>query len=439
MRYYELKEIRKNPEKNPKIGIIDKLEQYSKIPGTFISFVDVQKIGINPQSIYRTPNGIYTYPLWQTFANFANYKTNTIDVPFQGKAPGVYILKVKKSSKILDLANYTEADLQKDEKKLIEIIIDKFVTANKMSRAVGFEHAKGLLETAKNTAKFKEIPGGALWNMTRLTFMFLKGQIGFQIIDRYDNEEYITNLITGDSDQVDYSDKRVRINAVISNKDKAPTVLWNYLFRHLGYLGVYDSKGVGIIHPSEKTQAVFFTTEAFDVLEYVPNKPYRPQKTKTKKDFLWPTDRKFIRNILDFFMGYVGIEGFVSSKSGTVSASNIIYALKKFTDNVLDPMEGQYLKLDNTPAIGKMASSHQIHHKEFKYENMPEELFFTINDNPKAGIKVDDTYLHIILPDDKVFAYPNSPKVQKYPLKSFFMSDTRTSLDIALDNVYDKN
>ena len=103
MRYYELKEIRKNPEKNPKMGIIDTLEKYSKDPNIFISFVNVQKIGINPSSTFGTPNGIYTYPLKTSFANLVNYKTNTIDVPYQSKAPGVYVLRVKDPSSILDL------------------------------------------------------------------------------------------------------------------------------------------------------------------------------------------------------------------------------------------------------------------------------------------------------------------------------------------------
>ena len=439
MRYYELKEIRKNPEKNPKMGIIDTLEKYSKDPNIFISFVNVQKIGINPSSTFGTPNGIYTYPLKTSFANLVNYKTNTIDVPYQSKAPGVYILRVKDPSSILDLGTYTEEDLAQDEKKLAQIIIDKFVTVNQMSPAVGYEYAKGLLYTAKNNATYKEIPGGVLWNMTRHVFMFLKGQIGFSILDG--NDDFITNLITGDKNkQADFNDKLVRTRGIVSNLEKKPTTLWNSIFRKLGYMGVYDSKGVGIIHKSEKTQAVFFTTQAFDVLEYVLNKPYRPQKTINKKHWLWPTDKKFIRNILDFYMGHIGIEGFVSSKSSTASGSTIMYALNKYTENVLDIDTGQYLQLQNTPVIGKMASSYQIHRKDFKYENMPAELFFAINDNSKAGIKIDENNLTIILPNDKMFsASLYSPKVQKYPLRGLFMSDTRTSLDIAFDNVIDKD
>ena len=77
-----LEEKRRNPELNPKIDIIRALERRQDDPDIYISFVeDVGvpdgavsgfKIGINPKSRYNTPTGIYTYPLKQAFAEYAN-------------------------------------------------------------------------------------------------------------------------------------------------------------------------------------------------------------------------------------------------------------------------------------------------------------------------------------------------------------------------------
>ena len=75
-----LDEARRNPiskktgnRLNPKIPLYDKLEPLSNDSDVYITYVaDVGslsgsaegfKVGINPQSEYNTPNGIYSYPL----------------------------------------------------------------------------------------------------------------------------------------------------------------------------------------------------------------------------------------------------------------------------------------------------------------------------------------------------------------------------------------
>ena len=81
-----LDEARRNPiskktgkELNPKIPLYDKLEPLANDSDVYITYVaDVGsmsksaegfKIGINPNSEYNTPNGIYSYPLKESGKN----------------------------------------------------------------------------------------------------------------------------------------------------------------------------------------------------------------------------------------------------------------------------------------------------------------------------------------------------------------------------------
>lgn len=73
MRLNEL-EARRNPELNFDGRLNDRrssafgyLSQFKPISGDdptyFVTFTEIPKVGINPQSKYQTPIGIYTYPI----------------------------------------------------------------------------------------------------------------------------------------------------------------------------------------------------------------------------------------------------------------------------------------------------------------------------------------------------------------------------------------
>jgi len=64
------KEKRRSAEKNPFIGAWDVLAQYVNDPDVYISFTDVNKIGINPKSQFKTPLGIYTYPIKEFYDKY---------------------------------------------------------------------------------------------------------------------------------------------------------------------------------------------------------------------------------------------------------------------------------------------------------------------------------------------------------------------------------
>ena len=60
-------EARKFPTLNPKLSAYDQLKQYKDDPSIYISFTEINKIGINPVSKWDTPLGIYCYPLKDTW------------------------------------------------------------------------------------------------------------------------------------------------------------------------------------------------------------------------------------------------------------------------------------------------------------------------------------------------------------------------------------
>ena len=62
-RFNHYSEKRRNPEMNPHISAWDYVDKYKNDPDVYISFTTIDKIGINPRSVYNTPNGIYCYPL----------------------------------------------------------------------------------------------------------------------------------------------------------------------------------------------------------------------------------------------------------------------------------------------------------------------------------------------------------------------------------------
>ena len=272
-----LNEKRRNPELNPKIGILDALEPYKNDPNIYISFVsDVgstsslgknvsgSKIGINPKSDYNTPNGIYTYPLKEAWGLYADKSKGKLDVPFAGEQPFVYVVKAKNPRKIINLQTYSSKDFDRDYMKLAKIIIAFLTKKNrKWSNAFAWECAKALLNHAQEISKDRSV-GGQFWSMTRLThFMF------------HDNIIFSAFYKDFHSDKIDFNDKKINVPITIKYMSTPSSNTWNKIMRDLGYDAVADKSGKGIIHPAEPIQAVFFHTGAFKVLGSFENKSYK--------------------------------------------------------------------------------------------------------------------------------------------------------------------
>lgn len=204
-------EKRRNPEQNPKITAFDALSKYRGRKDVFVSFTDINKIGINPTNKFKTPIGIYTYPIKAVF-------DKSIILDFAGDRK--YIQVVKPKGKFLkDVSKYSKSDFDADVKKLRQIY--KNVDTIEDSIITGIQLAKD------------PSWGGKMWNITRW------------------------------------------ISTEDKNPDKhtthASTVRWNGIWRKLGYSGVGDMSNRGIIHPNEPMQAVFFSKKGFEHIETIMN------------------------------------------------------------------------------------------------------------------------------------------------------------------------
>lgn len=206
-------ERRRNPAVNSKQLPLTVIKQYhstsdmliDNIHNLFISLTSVDKLGINPNSMYSTPNGIYCYS--------ADYVTDTVmhyldELPFVGDAPYVNIFKVRNPSSIIVLNTLTMDDLN--------TYIDKIVAMP--------EYAKHLNNATGRGARVST-PGGIFWFYTM----------------------------------------QVATSFATENKKSTPLV-WSTLFRKLGINGCIDT-GDGIIHPHEPSQSVFFSLDAIKLLE----------------------------------------------------------------------------------------------------------------------------------------------------------------------------
>jgi len=213
--------------KNKELWLDYLKEKYSKskdLDKLYVSFVNVDKIGINPKSPYDTPIGVYTYPL--------EFVLEEEDVPFRGeiKPKKVKVLKAL-SEKVLD-AYLTEAELNhyKDIlKKQYKIDSVELLEWNNKAR--------------------KKTAFGKLWNITRMLSLKLSKN----------KPEKSAKDMTPD----ELADA---LSGVNKTPAKNSAVIWNKLLRDLGFDYVQDN-GFGIIHPSEPTQAVFLTPKAYKVID----------------------------------------------------------------------------------------------------------------------------------------------------------------------------
>jgi len=261
---FNFNEARRNPEQNPHISAWDYVDKYKDDKDVYISFTEIDKIGINPKSKFNTPVGIYTYPLREFVKNYTpfmnlskgfesseskNIYTKSVGsyAPFAGSAKYISFIRVKdKSHFIEDMykdygSDKYDRDIKILEKKYKEIMFKEYKT-EKAIRHIRkyfdvqiFDNEKELwlefIDYSLKEAKEKN-PSVSMWNITRL----------------------LSDFLSADS--------------------KQSSTKWNLILsKDLGYSGFADKSGKGYIHPSEPMQAVFFNTRAFEVITRVDNVP----------------------------------------------------------------------------------------------------------------------------------------------------------------------
>jgi len=251
-------EARKNPHLNPKLPINFHISQHyenaDKIRGTrvvnsFVSFTNVDKLGINPDSLYSTPLGIYSYPSEYILEQTASTGAMR-NLPFAGDSPYANIFSV--AGNIIDLSGMSDQDVTKYAQQMVDVFIE---VANirrgggEWKKAVDYLEDKVILN-APVAAANPSLPASRFWWLTREMSQVL----------------------------MEHSDTKSRWRAT------RHSVSWNKLFRTLGIDGCVDSKGYGVIHTSEPYQAVFFSIKPIKKVERHYNK-YSPEDVEEAEAF----------------------------------------------------------------------------------------------------------------------------------------------------------
>lgn len=217
MNLKDLFESRRNPHLNPRIGAINRLSMFANRSDIYISFTQMDKLGINPNSIYSTPIGIYTYPLRAVWEHINKAGQVRGSLPFASDSPFINIVQAS-NAKAFVVQRYSKSDFDRDYDKLVRLY----------SKELSLEFMEEIKDEGIRNARFKTHPG-MMWNITRLIARELS-----------------------------------------RGKSNAP-VVWNKIFRDLGYAYAIDY-GAGVIHTAEPHQAVFFSTKAFRMVDRIENK-----------------------------------------------------------------------------------------------------------------------------------------------------------------------
>ena len=251
-----VREARKNPKLNPKISVNEYIKQHldnaKDIPGTniknsFVSFTEVDKLGVNPDSEWNTPLGIYSYPSSYVVAKMGSDKGMRF-LPFAGDNPYANIFSVK--GNIIDLSAMSEQELGNYNRKMVDVFIKTAgITPGSGHGKTVVDMLENIFIQAPEEAKVSS-PGGKFWFITA---------------------KFADLLMTSEKTKRQWKSGLYRVS-------------WNKLFRKIGVDGCIDSGGDGIIDgpepdedesPTEPVQAVFFSIKSIDKNQRVHNR-YSP-------------------------------------------------------------------------------------------------------------------------------------------------------------------
>ena len=244
-----LNEKRSNPELNPRMSAYEEIKPYSKLEDYYISFTAIDKLGQNPQSIWKTPAGIYGFQIKQTWKEYNVEETKDFSgYPFAQDEPYIWIFKPKNPDKVLECSKYTEKQLNKDLEKLSSIFGSKLI--DKVH-----DEINNTLNIGTDDTKANYTSGGM------------------------------------------YADIIWRITRNLANNN---IYKWNSIFSQLGYEGISDKKGLKIIHPNEPIQGIIFNRKDLIVVKEIYNKPFIKDISdiKTVKDLVFVNMENIFNNKL---------------------------------------------------------------------------------------------------------------------------------------------
>ena len=247
-----LLEARVNPKDNPKLSAYEQLKQYKNNPNIFISFTEINKLGLNPLSEYDTPLGIYCYPLqvvWNTYNVDKNKSLK--ELPFQSRTPYIQVFEWNgKGTFLKDIyRDYNQSTLRNDIARIKELS-----TSGELDGILSYDtfDIDEIIDKAIRTS-YDNSPASHFFNICRL----LTASKSKTVTKRVDGKSYFPDI-----------------------KEITPSQsarIWNTLLRKLGYAGFQDN-GHAIIHENEPEQAVFLSMEYIHKLDTILNNDYETKQ-----------------------------------------------------------------------------------------------------------------------------------------------------------------
>lgn len=323
---FNFEEARRNPEMNPHIGAWDYVDKYKDDEDVYISFTEIDKIGINPRSKYNTPVGIYTYPLKEFAEKYIFGSMSAVDeynklhikntvgsyAPFAGNAKYINFIRLKDKSHFINdmYKDYGSNDYDRDikilEKKYKTLFSVDENTLNNLTKEiwnfmsadfrlastsgnslttyelmveVGYIIDQTLRDVSSNTVTktvyaFEDDFKKLLAKPDKIQLEWIISLI-LELLPQWDNFITSANNSAKSSNPVMMMWNITRLLAEkLSNNAKQASTKWNLILsKDLGYSGFADKSSKGYIHLSEPMQAVFFNTRAFEVITRVENVP----------------------------------------------------------------------------------------------------------------------------------------------------------------------
>lgn len=276
--FIDIVEARRNPEINTinkTNGGIDRLMDWTtKGEGYFVSFTKLEKVGLNPKSMYFTPLGIYAYPLWD--AEFATQVKNN-EVPFAGGLKYANVIQADMTNIVCVQDNDFDDLTAKTTKWLADRLpIYRDLSGpehnSRMSAEMLMKFLDKVLRYAKDIA-YTKTPGGIWWSYTRLAALLVR------YVNEPDNKANIYKV--KDLEPLCYSANS------LAKQIEGGASMWTRVMLDIGVKGVVDLGGQ-IIHANEPTQAVFFSTEMIHVVDRITNPRKIPDlEIKTPRQFSW--------------------------------------------------------------------------------------------------------------------------------------------------------
>ena len=304
-------EKRRNPEQNPRVSSYEQLKPYLK-DGYYISMRNINKLGINPKSVYKTPNGIYSYHLGAYKDRIESIGSLTA-LPYVSDAPFVYLFKPK--TNVIKLGDMTEESV----KLFIKNVFDKkpelkiFFLEN-VDYLKSVERKLHYLKKDKQTELKIGDSGGYTFNEKDVEELKSEYSATFNVEPiKYTKEEYIKLMddtikkleielrdLKGDLNNpkflIDKIYEQGKEEALVKSAGgifwwfswfiyQRKVNKWNGFFREMGIYGIDDNKGESIIHPNEPFQTVFFDRTQLEIVKVFDNKDYiRYKKEQEQKN-----------------------------------------------------------------------------------------------------------------------------------------------------------